>query len=68
MTSSDTWTGRPHQDEERRKSGRRLAPGIYRSVTAEHLRTPCVYVPAEPGPLTLIGADKWAVAVTGERL
>ena len=67
MTHTDTWTGPAHQDGKRRKWGPDLAPGVYRSVTAQVLRPPCFYVPIAPGPIAVIGADKIFTDLDGTR-
>jgi len=65
MTQHDTWAGRIRQPSDRRKWGPDLAPGDYRTVTAEQVRMPCLYVPPKRGPIAVIGADKWNTALRG---
>ncbi len=65
MRDEVTWTGPAHQDEQRRKWGRDLAPGVYASVTGDSVRQPCVLVPTQPGPLEVFGADRWGTALRG---
>lgn len=67
MTHTDTWAGPAHQDDDRRKWGPDLEPGVYSSVTAQVLRPPCFYVPTAPGPIAVIGADKIFTDLDGTR-
>ena len=67
MQESATWTGPAHQDAHRQKWGRSLAPGVYRSVTTDSIREPCVLVPTSPGPLIVFGADIWHLRTHGVR-
>ena len=67
MHQVTTWTGPAHQDANRQKWGPDLAPGVYRTVTAEILREACVLVPRASGALVAFGADRWVVRLTGVR-
>jgi hypothetical protein len=59
-------SGAARQDAARAKWGPDLAPGVYRSITAQILREPCVLVPRS-GDLIAFGADRWLVGLRGER-
>jgi hypothetical protein len=69
MHETKTWTGPGHQDRDRQKWGGDLAPGVYRTITGEFVREPCLVVPPVRGPngIVLFGADSWSVAIQGER-
>jgi hypothetical protein len=67
MHQTTTWTGPAHQDANRQKWGPDLAPGVYRTVTAQILREGCVLVPRAAGQLVAFGADRWVVRLTGVR-
>src|SRR2546423_9777446 len=69
MFEAKTWTGPAHQDRDRQKWGGDLAPGIYRTVTSEFVREPCLFVPPSPTAdgIVVSGADSWEIATRGER-
>jgi hypothetical protein len=67
MHQTTTWTGPAHQDANRQKWGADLAPGVYRSVTAEILREPCVLVPRASGSVVAFGADRWVINLRGTK-
>jgi hypothetical protein len=67
MHQTTTWTGPAHQDANRQKWGPDLAPGVYRTVTADILREACVLVPRASGQLVAFGADRVVIHLTGVR-
>jgi hypothetical protein len=67
MHQTTTWTGPAGQDANRQKWGPDLAPGVYRSVTADILREACVLVPRAAGQLVAFGADRVVIHLTGVR-
>jgi hypothetical protein len=67
MHQTTIWTGPAHQDANRQKWGTDLEPGVYRTVTADILREPCILVPPPSGGLVAFGADRWVIRLTGTR-
>jgi uncharacterized protein DUF3592 len=67
MHQTTTWTGPAGQDANRQKWGPDLAPGVYRTVTADILREACVLVPRASGQLVAFGADRVVIHLTGVR-
>src|SRR5205814_1051591 len=58
--------GPAFQDAQRARWGPDLAPGTYRTITAEFLREPCLLVGDHQIPIGVLGADEWPVALRGE--
>lgn len=56
-----------HQDEHRNRWGPDLEPGTYQAVTAHKVRQVCTFIPTDPGPVGVWGADDTTVLLTGER-
>lgn len=65
LRESVVWQGPTTQDNGQQKWGLDLSPGVYRSITGEILREPCLLVPMEIGSLGVFGADRWVVSVRG---